>query len=125
MRFVIQARSGSLESAAGSLDFIVLTTKSTLCYDYFMYNARKVAKQFKTEIKVYRLVLKDKRTPLLGKLLLGFAIGYLFLPFDIIPDFIPVIGQLDDLIIVPLLVIIALKLIPQNLIEEHRKTVKQ
>ena len=89
-----------------------------------MDNARKIAKKFKTEIKVYRLVLKDNKTPLLGKLLLGLAIGYLFLPFDFIPDFIPVFGQLDDLIIVPLLVILALKLIPLDLIEKHRKSIQ-
>ena len=110
--------------AFGSVDFIALTAQSALCYDYFMDKARKVAKQFKTAIKIYRLVLKDKRTPLLGKLLLGFAIGYFFLPFDIIPDFIPVLGQLDDLIIVPLLVILALKLIPSDLVQEHRDSIK-
>lgn len=88
-----------------------------------MDNARKIAKQFKTEIKIYRLVVKDSNTPLLGKLLLGSAIGYLLLPFDLIPDFIPVLGQLDDLIIVPLLLVLALKLIPSDLIEKHRQSV--
>jgi uncharacterized membrane protein YkvA (DUF1232 family) len=89
-----------------------------------MDNARKIAKQFKTEVNVYRLVLKDNKTPLLGKLLLGLAIGYLFLPFDIIPDFIPVLGQLDDLIVVSLLVILALKLIPSDLVAKHRNSLK-
>lgn len=88
-----------------------------------MDHTKKIAKKFKSEINVYRLVLKDKKTPLLGKLLLGLAIGYLFLPFDIIPDFIPVLGQLDDLIIVPLLVILALKLIPPDLVAKHRSSV--
>lgn len=75
----------------------------------------------KGELDVYRRVLKDKRTPRIAKILLGLAIGYLLLPVDIIPDFIPVIGHLDDLIIVPALVIIALKMIPKEVIGDSRK----
>jgi len=78
---------------------------------------------FKKEIKVYKLVLEDKRTPRIGKFFLGLAIGYLFLPFDLIPDFIPVIGLLDDAIIIPLLIYIALKLIPREIILDNRKKV--
>lgn len=79
-----------------------------------------LSQSLKKQLKLYRLVLKDKRTPLIAKLLLGSAIGYLLLPFDIIPDFIPVIGQLDDLVIVPLLVLLALKFIPKYIIEEYK-----
>jgi len=76
--------------------------------------------RIRREITVYQRVLKDSRTPGVARCLLGLAIGYLLLPFDIIPDFIPVIGHLDDLIIVPALVIIALKLIPKEVLEECR-----
>ena len=69
----------------------------------------------KREIAYYRLLLKDRRTPFLAKALLWLALGYLLMPIDIIPDFIPVLGHLDDLIIVPLLVILALKMIPQEI----------
>ena len=79
-----------------------------------------LSRSLKKQLKLYRLVLKDKRTPLIAKLLLGAAIGYLLLPFDLIPDFIPFFGQLDDLIVVPLLVYTALKLIPKYIIEEHK-----
>ena len=86
-----------------------------------MFNKlKKTGHEIKREIKVYRRVLKDTRTPKIAKILLGLAIGYLLLPFDIIPDFIPVIGHLDDLIIVPALVIIALKMIPKEVIEDCR-----
>lgn len=81
---------------------------------------KKTGHEIKREIKVYRRVLKDTRTSKIAKILLGLAIGYLLLPFDIIPDFIPVIGHLDDLIIVPALVIIALKMIPKEVIEDCR-----
>ena len=69
---------------------------------------------------MYKNVMRDERTPLLAKILLGMAIGYLLMPFDLIPDFIPLIGQLDDIIIVPLLFYSAIKIIPENIIEEHR-----
>lgn len=81
---------------------------------------KKTGHEIKREINVYRRVLKDTRTPKIAKILLGLAIGYLLLPFDIIPDFIPVIGHLDDLIIVPALVIIALKMIPKEVVEDCR-----
>ena len=81
---------------------------------------KSVSRSLKREVNVYRLVLRDGRTPRPAKLLLGMAIGYLLLPFDLVPDFIPVIGQLDDVIIVPALVILALKMIPRDVIEDCR-----
>ncbi len=84
--------------------------------------SRELAKKFKTEIAVYRKVYSDPRTPRMSKVLLWLAIGYLLMPFDIIPDFIPVLGQIDDVIIVPLLVYLALKMIPPEIIAENRKS---
>lgn len=85
---------------------------------------KKVAAQLKQEFEVYRLVLKHPDTPLLAKIFLGLAIGYVLMPFDLIPDFIPVIGQLDDLVVVPLLVYVALKMIPDVLVSECRELIK-
>ncbi|MBA3724814.1 MAG: DUF1232 domain-containing protein [Candidatus Levybacteria bacterium] len=81
---------------------------------------KTIGRNIKNEIKVYQAVIKDKRTPMLGKIFLGMAVGYFFLPFDLIPDFIPIIGHLDDIIIIPALVIIALKIIPREIVEEYR-----
>ncbi len=84
---------------------------------------KSIAKSFKRELRLYQLVLKDRRTPRVAKLLLGLAVGYALMPFDLIPDFIPVLGQLDDVIIVPILVIVAVKMIPKVVIEECRMKV--
>jgi uncharacterized membrane protein YkvA (DUF1232 family) len=86
---------------------------------------RAVAKRAKREVQVYQRVLRDPRTPLPAKIFLGLAVGYIMMPFDLIPDFIPVLGQLDDILIVPGLVLIALKLLPPALLEEHRAAVAE
>lgn len=85
-----------------------------------IHRLKQFSKAVKKELRIYRLVLKDERTPIIAKVLLWLALGYLLLPFDLIPDFIPVLGQLDDLIVVPGLIYLALKLIPKNIIEEYR-----
>ena len=72
------------------------------------------------EIKVYQMVMRDSRTPKLSKILLGLAVGYVLLPFDIIPDFIPVIGYVDDAVIVPALVLLALRYVPQAVLDDCR-----
>ena len=83
-----------------------------------MNRLKSIGMTLKRELKAYRLMLRDRRTPKAAKLLLALAVGYLLLPFDLIPDFIPLIGYVDDMIIVPTLVLIALKIIPKEVIEE-------
>lgn len=82
---------------------------------------RQLGRSLKRELRVYRLVLADRRTPLLAKGLLGLAVGYALLPVDLIPDFLPIIGHLDDAVIVPALVWGALRLIPREVVEECRQ----
>jgi uncharacterized membrane protein YkvA (DUF1232 family) len=78
------------------------------------------AAAFRREIAVYQRVRQHPRTPKMAKILIGAAVAYALSPIDLIPDFIPVVGHLDDVIIVPLLVIAALKLIPKDVLEECR-----
>jgi len=80
-----------------------------------------LARTFKRELAVYRCALSHPDTPWAAKVLLGAAIGYALLPFDLIPDFLPVIGHVDDLVLVPALVWLALRLIPVAVLEACRR----
>lgn len=82
---------------------------------------KTVGKTLKHEITVYQLVRTDPRTPKLAKGLLGLAVGYALLPFDLIPDFLPLIGHLDDVIIVPALVLLALRFVPPAVLADSRR----
>jgi uncharacterized membrane protein YkvA (DUF1232 family) len=84
-----------------------------------------LGRQLKQEFAVYRLVLKHPQTPWVAKLFLGLAVGYLLLPFDLIPDFIPVIGQLDDVVIIPVLLYLALLFIPKWIIQSCREQIRE
>lgn len=83
------------------------------------------AKELKRETYTLYLVYKDSRVSWWKRLFLGVVIGYAVCPIDLIPDFIPVIGYLDDLILVPIGISIALKLIPREIIEECRKKARE
>lgn len=75
---------------------------------------------FRNEVGVYRSVIADRRCPRVSRWLLGFAVMYALSPMDLIPDFIPVLGYIDDLLILPLLIWLAMRLMPKELILEHR-----
>jgi uncharacterized membrane protein YkvA (DUF1232 family) len=74
---------------------------------------KAIASKFKAELAFYQRLMRHPETPKLAKLCLWLAIGYLLMPFDLIPDFLPIIGQLDDLVIIPLLVYAAVQLTPE------------
>ena len=83
------------------------------------------AKQAHTAIRVYRLVFADARTPRRGKFYIGLALVYIASPLDLIPDWIPVIGWLDELVVVPLLLALARRTIPENVLADCRRKVEQ
>jgi uncharacterized membrane protein YkvA (DUF1232 family) len=87
--------------------------------------ARVIIKRFSQEIEFYRLVLKHPLTPGASRVFLGAAIAYAVSPIDLIPDFIPVIGLLDDVIVLPALIWLALRLIPRDVIADCRNRQKE
>lgn len=77
-------------------------------------------KQLKTETYALYLAYKDPHTPWYARAVAAAVVAYAFSPIDLIPDFIPVLGHLDDLILVPLGIILAIKLIPAPVMAECR-----
>ncbi len=86
----------------------------------FMDSWKERARQLKTEVYALYLAYRDRRTPWYARVFTALVVGYAFSPIDLIPDFIPVIGYLDDLVIVPLGAFLAIKLIPAQVMEESR-----
>ena len=78
------------------------------------------AKQLKTDLPAVFIALKRKDTPVPAKIIAGIAVVYALSPIDIIPDFIPVLGYLDDVIIVPGLIALAIRLISPEIFAECR-----
>jgi len=78
------------------------------------------ARALKNEAFAVYLAAKDPRTPWYVKALIFFVVAHTFSPIDLIPDFIPVLGYLDDLIITPLGLALAVRLIPPEALEEAR-----
>jgi uncharacterized membrane protein YkvA (DUF1232 family) len=76
------------------------------------------ARSFKKQIYILYLSYKDERVPWYTKLFTACVVAYAFSPIDLIPDFIPILGYLDDVIIVPLGVMLALKMLPERVIND-------
>lgn len=79
------------------------------------------AKKLKTDIPAVFLALKEKRTPWYAKIIAAVVVIYALSPIDLIPDFIPVLGYLDDLVILPALIALCIKYIPKDIFDDCRK----
>ena len=77
-------------------------------------NLRKRAEQLKKDVPTVFLALGDKETPLIAKIFAGMTVIYALSPVDLIPDFVPVLGYLDDVLLLPALIALAIKLIPKE-----------
>lgn len=82
---------------------------------------KRWARAIKRDVIALWLAARDPRVPWYAKLLAGAVAAYALSPIDLIPDFIPVLGYLDDLVIVPVGILIAIKLVPTDLMEEFRR----
>ena len=86
-----------------------------------MARLKKQAHALKTKTYALYLAMRDPRTPWYAKVLAGAVVAHTFSPIDLIPDFIPVVGYLDDLIITPGGIWLALKMIPPEVMAESRE----
>lgn len=82
---------------------------------------KEKAKWLKSEVYTLYLAYADPRVPLHAKIFAAAVVGYALSPIDLIPDFIPVLGYVDDLILIPLGVILAVRMIPNEVLEECRE----
>ena len=84
-------------------------------------NFKERARKLKTDIPALFISLKDKDTPILAKVFAGITVAYALSPIDLVPDFVPVLGYLDDVILLPMLVALTIKFIPNDVLERNRK----
>ena len=82
---------------------------------------REKARALKRETYAVYLACRDPRVPWYGRLLAACVVGYAFSPIDLIPDFVPVLGYLDDLILIPLVIVCVLRIIPPEVMAECRE----
>ena len=82
------------------------------------------AKQIKTDIVAIFLAVQDKRVPWYAKAIALLVVGYAFSPIDLVPDFIPILGYIDDLVILPFGIKLVISLIPEPILAEYRKKAK-
>ena len=82
---------------------------------------KEKAEQITQNLSILYIEYKRKDVPLIAKITIIIAIIYALSPIDLIPDFIPVLGYLDDLIILPILIYVSIKIIPKNILEECKK----
>ena len=79
------------------------------------------ARHLKRDVPAVFLALRDKRTPIIAKVIAAITVGYALSPVDLIPDFVPVLGYLDDVILLPALIALTIRLIPAEVFEQCRR----
>ena len=84
-------------------------------------NLKQRAKLLKKDMPAIFLALRHRDTPLAAKILAAITVAYALSPVDLVPDFIPVLGYLDDVILLPALIAIIIRLIPPDVMEECRR----
>ena len=84
-------------------------------------NWQERARKLKMDIPALLLALKDHDTPVTARIFAGITVAYALSPVDFIPDFIPVLGYLDDIVLLPVMVAITIKLIPKEVMEKNRR----
>ncbi len=82
---------------------------------------RRWARTLRVEVTALYFAARDPRTPWVAKLLAAGVVGYALSPIDLIPDFIPILGIVDDLVLVPLGVALAVRMIPKPVLEDCRR----
>lgn len=85
-----------------------------------MIDLKARAKKLKLDIPSVYIALKKRETPIIAKVFALMTVGYALSPIELIPDFIPVLGFLDDIILLPLLISITLKFIPKEIFYQCR-----
>lgn len=91
----------------------------------FIDKVKLQAQALKRETHALYLAARDARTPWYAKLVVVLVVGYALSPIDLIPDFIPIFGYLDDLVLLPLGIYLALKLIPAAVLADARRAAQQ
>jgi len=86
----------------------------------FLADLRSRARKLKSEIFALYLALRDPRTPWYAKAFGALVVAYAFSPLDLIPDFVPVLGYLDDVILLPLGIWLTIRMIPLAVLDESR-----
>jgi len=122
-------------SHAGNFDFQVLSYSRNMPGLPELRNSKRKVKglerwknqAIRLKVKTYAIYLayKDPRVPWHARLMAACVVAYFFSPIDLIPDFIPILGYVDDLVLIPLGVTLVLKMIPAKVMDECREKAKE
>jgi uncharacterized membrane protein YkvA (DUF1232 family) len=90
-----------------------------------LQSAKQWARKVKRDVVALWIAARDPRTPVAAKIVAGAVAAYALSPIDLIPDFIPILGYVDDVLIVPIGILLAIRLVPVDLMSEFREAAAQ